>query len=101
MDYDFDRPVRVILGTESYLVTNTRQAAEILLLHWPDNGGQGYSAAKNALELAMGSKRNRWLLRRARQAFVSAAAEADILMYDAGERRQTADLPPTAAPSIF
>lgn len=87
MDYAFDRPVRVILGTASYIVTTTRQAAEILSLYCPEEGGGGYNAAKDALELAMGSKRNRWLLKRARQAFVSAAAEADILMHDADERR--------------
>lgn len=88
MDYAFDRPVRVILGTAGHIVNTTGQAAEILSLYWPEEGGQGYSAAKDALEVAMGSKRNRWLLKRARQAFVSAAAEADILMYDAGEHSQ-------------
>ncbi|HWK64415.1 MAG TPA: DUF982 domain-containing protein [Rhizobiaceae bacterium] len=88
MDYEFDQPVRVILGTASHNVATTSQASEILLHYWPEQGGRGYSAAKDALELAMGSKRNRSLLKRARQAFVSAAAEADILMHDAGDRPQ-------------
>lgn len=81
-DYNFNEPVRVILGTVSYVVASTRQASEVLISKWPTEGGWNHDAARNALLAAMGEKRNGRLIRKARQAFIIAAAEADILMHD-------------------
>jgi hypothetical protein len=82
IDYDFKEPVRVVLGTVSYVVGSTRQASEVLRSKWPTDGSWNHNAAKNALLIAMSNKRDGRLIRKARQAFITAAAEADVLMYD-------------------
>jgi len=81
-DYDFDKPVRVILGAVTYVVTNTRQAGEILVFKWPTDGGKKHKAARHALLVATGSRLDARLIKEARQAFADAAAEASILIPD-------------------
>lgn len=83
MDYEFDKPVSVIIGTAIYVVSGTREAAELLASKWPSMvGGFCRDAAKQALLQCMGRKRNPRLIRKAREAFIAAAAEADMLTYD-------------------
>lgn len=81
-DYDFDKPVRVILGPVTQVVTNTRQASELLMFRWPIESGKKLKAARHALLIATEEKRDTRLVKKARKAFAEAAAEADILMTD-------------------
>lgn len=79
-DYDFDKPVRIILGTEIRKITDTRQASEVLMISWPIDGGKKHKAARHALLVVMGSDYSALLVKRARKAFAEAASEADILI---------------------
>lgn len=81
-DYDFDKPVRVMLGNVAYLVTNTRQAGELLMFKWPTEGGKKARAARHALLIAMEAKHDTQLIKQARRAFAEAAAEAGIRILD-------------------
>jgi hypothetical protein len=79
-DYDFDKPVRVIIGTAVRDICDTRQASETLMFNWPIEGGKKHKAARHALLVAMGSDYHANLIKKARKAFAEAAAEADILV---------------------
>jgi len=77
---NFDIPVTVetdAAGRER-VVTDTIQAAEILLRRWPDDGrGQKYKAALRACMDAMEQRR---AVTSARKAFVEAAKDAHIFV---------------------
>ena len=77
---NFDIPVTVetdAAGRER-VVTDTIQAAEILLRRWPDDGrGQKYKAALRACMDAMEQRR---AVASARKAFVAAAKDAHIFV---------------------
>lgn len=80
--FNFDRPVKVIFGNVTYVVTNTRQAADLLLLKWPIQGSPKVDAARRAVMIAMGAPRDPILIKKARKTFADAAEEAGILMPD-------------------
>lgn len=83
MHHQFDEPVPVILGTILYAVSGTREAIDLLQLRWPVlTSGRCAAAATQALLECASRKRNARLLRSAREAFIAAAAEADVLMYE-------------------
>lgn len=83
MHHQFDKPVPVILGTTLYVVSGTREAIDILQLQWPPSASHFCrDAANQALSECTSRKRNARLLRSAREAFVAAAAEADLLVYE-------------------
>jgi hypothetical protein len=77
---NFDIPVTVetdAAGRER-VVTDTIQAAEILLRRWPDDGrGQKYKAA---LRACMDAMEQRSAVASARKAFVAAAKDAHIFV---------------------
>ena len=77
---NFDIPVTIeteAAGRER-VVTDTIQAAEILLRRWPDDGrGQKYKAALRACMDAMEQRR---AVASARKAFVAAAKDAHIFV---------------------
>lgn len=77
---NFDIPVTIeteATGRER-VVTDTIQAAEILLRRWPDDGrGQKYRAALRACMDAMEQRR---AVASARKAFVAAAKDAHIFV---------------------
>jgi hypothetical protein len=77
---NFDIPVTIeteAAGRER-IVTDTIQAAEILLRRWPDDGrGQKYRAALRACMDAMEQRR---AVASARKAFVAAAKDAHIFV---------------------
>ncbi|MGO4833568.1 DUF982 domain-containing protein, partial [Rhizobiaceae sp. 2RAB30] len=81
-DYDFDKPVRVIIGIAIREISDTRQASETLMFNWPIEGGKKHKAARHALLVAMGSDYRATLIKAARNAFAEAAAEADVLVPD-------------------
>ena len=87
---NFDIPVTIETGGASAagrerIVTDTIQAAEILLRRWPDDGrGQKYKAALRACMDAMEQRR---AVASARKAFVAAAKDAHIFVR-AGDRTQ-------------
>lgn len=56
MNYLFDKPVPVVLGTMSHLVGSIQEASEILE-EWPTLGGRCQQVAKLALRAAMDAKR--------------------------------------------
>ena len=78
MDEQFDQSVPVAIdpsGGTTIIVTNTRQAAELLLSRWPVDGGAKHLAARKAcLAVLEGIKKGR----DARKAFEAAAIEANI-----------------------
>jgi len=81
---NFDIPVTVETGdtdapaARERVVTDTIQAAEILLRRWPDDGrGQKYRAALRACMDAMEQRR---AVASARKAFVEAAKDAHIFV---------------------
>jgi ElaB/YqjD/DUF883 family membrane-anchored ribosome-binding protein len=79
-DQRFEEPVRVALGRSRntvYTVERVAQAADILLNRWPTKAGTKHVAARKAcLGVLEGLKE----ARHAREAFVEAAKEADILV---------------------
>jgi Protein of unknown function (DUF982) len=82
---NFDIPVTVETDAadRERVVTDTIQAAEILLRRWPDDGrGQKYKAALRACMDAMEQRR---AVASARKAFVEAAKDAHIFVR-AGKR---------------
>jgi hypothetical protein len=90
MDYQFEKPVSVILGTVTYVVSGTREATEMLTRRWPPMvNGFCRDAAAQALQKCASRKRSSQLVKKAREAFVSAAAEADMLMYERQPRRES------------
>lgn len=86
MDQQFEEPVSVILGTMGYVVATTKQASEMLASRWPVTSSRSQHAAQQALQAVMDGQRNGRSIRKAREAFVAAAAEADILMYERTRR---------------
>lgn len=76
----FDQPVRVFVDERGYLadtVTNTVQAADILLHRWPgDPGARKHHAARKACIAVLEGIKD---ARAARRAFEAAAKEANIL----------------------
>lgn len=86
MDHQFEKPVPVILGTIHHVVASTKEASEMLVSRWPIVGDGSRGAAKRALRAAMDGKRNSRLIKKAREAFVAAAAEADVLMYERSQQ---------------
>jgi len=77
---NFDIPVTVETDApgRERVVTDTIQAAEILLRRWPDDGrGQKYKAALRACMDAMEQRR---AVASARKAFVAAAKDAHIFV---------------------
>ena len=75
----FASPVRVILGTRDFkadVVSSVSKAAELLLNDWPDGGGPALLAAKEACLAAMEGSGT---VAAAREAFVAAAKEVDVL----------------------
>jgi hypothetical protein len=75
----FDKPVVVsvgVFGTVHY-VSNAREAADLLLNHWPAPGSRTHRVARQScLEVLRGLKDARV----AREDFMQAARDADILM---------------------
>ncbi len=80
--YGFGKPVKVILGPVVHIVTNTRQAAELLTTKWPMKNSANADLAKRALLLATSGPHDDFLIEKAREAFADAAAEAEILLPD-------------------
>jgi hypothetical protein len=79
-DGQFDRPVRVALGDSGnaiHIVTNTKQAVEILLYKWPSNPDSKHLAARVACAAVLDGQKPSVM---ARRAFEAAAKEADILV---------------------
>ena len=77
---NFDIPVTIETeaADRERVVTDTIQAAEILLRRWPDDGrGQKYKAALRACMDAMEQRR---AVASARKAFVAAAKDAHIFV---------------------
>ncbi len=79
-DYQFDKPVRIILGTVTHVVTNTRKASDLLMYRWPVDDGKKLRTARHALLIAMGSSHDTRLIKQARKAFADAASEIDVLL---------------------
>jgi len=74
----WSKPVRIRIGhgTTRIAVTNTVQAATLLLEQWPGGAGPKHLAARKACVAVLEGKAPP---ARARRAFEAAAREADIL----------------------
>ncbi|HEU4985747.1 MAG TPA: DUF982 domain-containing protein [Rhizobiaceae bacterium] len=75
----FAKPVPVAIGIsgEVHNVSNARQAVDVLAQHWPEEGTQKHRTAHRiCLEVLHGMKTPA----QAREAFVEAAREADVLI---------------------
>nr|WP_309486611.1 DUF982 domain-containing protein [Sinorhizobium sp. 8-89] len=72
-------PIRMPNETTVHMVSNTRQAAELLSKHWPVNRGQAY---RHALDICQGVLERDWPSYVARAAFVAAAKEAGVNLLD-------------------
>ena len=75
----FSKPIAVSVGISGSIqnVLNARQAAELLARHWPDAGTEKHrNAHHTCLEVLNGRKAPEL----AREAFVAAAREANILV---------------------
>ena len=87
----FDIPVTVEtdLSGHEHVVTDTIQAAEILLGRWPDDGrGEKY---KVALRACMDVMEQRRAVASARKAFVAAAKDAHIFVRAGSRARALPD----------
>lgn len=85
----FDQPVRVALGRNGsmiHVVSNTKQAAEILANRWPAKaaGASSHLAARRACAEALDGRKRAVA---ARRAFEEAAREAEILVSGTQPRR--------------
>ena len=84
-------PVRVALGNSTAIIVDSNQrAAEMLLYEWPHEAGERHARASSTLLRSMERPGDPGTLYAARQAFVAAAEEAQILL---------PEMPDTAAPA--
>ncbi|WP_046117581.1 DUF982 domain-containing protein [Ensifer aridi] len=70
-------PVRMPNDTKIHMVSNTRQAAELLMKHWPISRGKAY---ENAVEVCQAALERDYPSYMARAAFVAAAKEARVIL---------------------
>lgn len=78
----FDRPVSIALGpagNKLHIVSDIKQAQEVLLNRWPKEAGSKHLAACQAVKAVLKGQRKAVF---ARLAFADAAREADILIDD-------------------
>ncbi|WEX74215.1 DUF982 domain-containing protein [Sinorhizobium numidicum] len=70
-------PVRLPNETAVHMVSNTRQAAELLAKSWPVSHGKAY---ENAIEVCLAVLERDYPSYIARAAFVAAAKEAQVYL---------------------
>jgi hypothetical protein len=63
--------------TKVHMVSNTRQAADLLTKHWPIRRGKAY---ENAIEVCQAALERDYPSYVARAAFVAAAKEAHVIL---------------------
>ena len=77
----WDRPVKVLVGSNTtHHITRPSAAADLLLHDWPEFYGPAYERAKVAILKAMENPDDAGLNAASRSAFEEAAREAGILV---------------------
>lgn len=77
----WDRPVKVLVGSNTtHHITRPSAAADLLLHDWPEERGPAYRKAKEAVLKAMEDPESDSLMMASRLAFEEAAREAGILV---------------------